>query len=83
VSDKTYRSQRRATARRLLRELTDAASPTRPHPHCMVNGCEHPAPTVRMGAVAISLCVKHERAYHEAWVAAITADRPGRRTAAV
>jgi len=81
VSDRASRSERRAAARRLLRELTKAASPARPHPHCMVDGCDRPAPTVRIGAVAISLCAVHQQAYDEAWSTAITGNGSGRRTA--
>ncbi len=83
MSGKTSRCQRRAAARQLLRELTEAVSPARPHLHCMVDGCDHTAPTVRIGAVAISLCAEHQRAYDHAWMTAIAASRSGRGTVAV
>ena len=46
----------------------------------MVDGCDCPAPTVRIGAVAISLCAVHQQAYDEAWPTAITGNGSGRRT---
>ncbi len=49
----------------------------------MIEGCDRPAPTVRMGAVAISLCIEHQDVYDKAWLAALAVDRSGGRTSAV
>ncbi|HVA59554.1 MAG TPA: hypothetical protein VNG13_03330 [Mycobacteriales bacterium] len=62
MSSRTERVERRAQARRQECQLRQAASPARPHPHCLIPDCGRPAPTVRLGPVAIALC-----AVHKAW----------------